>query len=191
MKASRIRDIVGHFAQIPGPDPRQVVVADTVDVPRIQRASGYENGTPGHQIRQPIQRAWIDTGQKRKSGSEGPVVTKPHAVQQCRGKNMSRFQSQKLVARFILCPENTCRRRSPIPPIIKRISAEDGVFGGKTMIDPCSKVIFFRRAESGVMIFRDSLHRIHHGAVGHRPESVDKRSYRRDGRCSHGCCRDQ
>ena len=104
---------------------------------------------------------------------------------------MRRFQSHKLVARLLLCPENTGSERTPISSVIEGIADEEGIFVGKPMVQTRSKVIFVRGAESGVVVFGDSLRRIHNGPIGQRPERVYKWPHCWDCRCSHGCCRYQ
>src|SRR5207247_8390865 len=82
-------------------------------------------------------------------------------------------------------------RWSPIPPIIKGISAENRIFGRELMVHAGGEVVFIRRTESGVVIFRDSLDGIRNPAVRQRPERIHIRSYRRDGGCSCRRCRHQ
>src|SRR5207249_10653239 len=124
MKTPGVRRIVGQFAQVPRPDPRQIVVADTLYIPRSQRSSGNKKWPPGHQCRQPVQSALIHAHQESYAAGEGPIKAEPNAVQQSGGENMGCFQSHKLVSRPFLCPENPSACGSPIPPIIKGISTE-------------------------------------------------------------------
>ena len=54
---------------------------------------------------------------------------------------MRRFQSHKLVARLLLCPENTGSERTPISSVIEGIADEDLLAARDLMVDASHRVV--------------------------------------------------